>query len=304
MRRLSAPPAVLHRRPLVLVLALLGAVPFVQAAPEGGVVKAGQATISGGGAYTRIDQGSTRAIIDWRSFSIATGERVQFVQASSSAATLNRVTGGQLSALLGRMDANGQVFLINPNGIVVGKGAEINVGGLIASTANISDRNFIAGSLVFDEAGNPGAGVTNAGTITAAEGGLVALVAPYVRNDGLIHARLGRVILGSADIFSVDLYGDGLISLAMVGPLSRQLFDERGQPVKSLITQAGEIDTAGGKTVLVTADTARNVLDSVINMSGTIKADAAVQEDGRILLLGKGGSVEVSGSLSAYFTPS
>jgi len=299
MRCSSASQAVLRRRPLVLALALIGAVTLAQAAPEGGIVKAGQATIGGGGAYTRIDQTSTRAIIDWRSFSIGADERVQFVQPSASSATLNRVTGDQVSVLLGRMDANGQVFLINPNGIVIGQGAEINVGGLIASTANISDQNFMAGRLIFDEPGKPGAGINNAGVITAAEGGLVALVAPHVRNDGLIQARLGRVILGAADTFSIDLYGDGLISLAMADVPSRQLLDEQGHPVKSLITQAGEIDTAGGKTVLVTADTASKVLDSLINMSGTIKADAAIQEGGRILLLGKGGSVEVGGNLSA-----
>lgn len=299
MRRLPAPVPALRCRPISLALALLGVVAPAYAAPEGGVIRAGQVRIDGGSAYTRIEQSSVRAVIDWRSFSIGVGERVQFLQPSASAATLNRVTGDQVSVLLGRMDANGQVFLINPNGIVIGNGAQIDVGGLIASTANIHDQNFMTGRLLFDDPGKSGAGISNAGVITAAEGGLVALVAPHVRNDGLIQARLGRVVLGAADTFSLDLYGDGLVSLAMADGPSRQLLDQHGEPVRSLVTQAGEIDTAGGKTVLVTADTARNVLDSLINMSGTVKADAAVQQGGRILLLGKGGTVEVSGSLSA-----
>jgi large exoprotein involved in heme utilization and adhesion len=123
-------------------------------------------------------------------------------------ATLNRVTGDQLSVILGRMDANGQVLLVNPHGIIFGKSAQINVGSLIASTANISNDNFMQGRLLFDQPGRPGAGVINSGSITAAEGGLVALVAPHVRNDGLIQARLGKVLMGAADTFTIDLYGD------------------------------------------------------------------------------------------------
>ena len=116
-----------HRlRPIVLALATAGLMSLAHAGPQDGVVKAGSATISGNGAYTRIDQTTGRAIIDWRAFSIGAGEQVQFVQPSASASILNRVTGSQVSTLLGRLDANGQVLLINPNGIVIGKGGQIN----------------------------------------------------------------------------------------------------------------------------------------------------------------------------------
>ena len=167
------------------------------------------------GSSTRIEQFSDRAIIDWRSFGIGAGDQVVFLQPSAQAATLNRVTGEQVSVILGRLDANGQVLLINPNGIVFGGGAQVNVGSLIATTSNISDANFMAGKLVFDQPGRPGAGIFNAGAMTATDGGLVALVAPHVRNDGVIVARLGRVLLGAADTFTVDLYGDALINLAL-----------------------------------------------------------------------------------------
>ena len=185
-------------RPIALALATAGLLSLAHAAPQDGIVRAGDARISGGGAYTRIDQNTQRAVIDWRAFSTGAGEQVQFVQPSASSAILNRVTGSQMSTLLGKLDANGQVLLINPNGIVIGKGGQINVGSFIASTSNISNTNFMAGRLVFDQPGKPGAGILNAGSITAAEGGLVALVAPHVRNDGLIQARLGRVMLGAA----------------------------------------------------------------------------------------------------------
>ncbi len=267
--------------------------------PDGGVVRAGDVRISANGAVTTINQASDRAIIDWRSFGIGAGEQVVFVQPSARSATLNRVTGEQASVILGRLDANGQVLLINPNGIVFGGGAQVNVGSLIATTSNLSDTNFMAGRLVFDQPGRPGTGILNAGAMTAAEGGLIALVAPHVRNDGVIVARLGRVVLGAADTFTVDLYGDGLIDLALSDANAGQLRELNGASVTSLVTHTGTIDTAGGRTVLMTARNAKAVLDNLINMSGTIKADSAVEQGGRILLLGEGGTVDVSGSMSA-----
>ncbi|MFI5179239.1 MAG: filamentous hemagglutinin N-terminal domain-containing protein, partial [Vicinamibacterales bacterium] len=267
--------------------------------PDGGVVRAGAAQISSSGSTTRIDQASDRAIIDWRSFGIGAGAQVVFVQPNARSATLNRVTGEQASVILGRLDANGQILIVNPNGIVFGGGAQINVGSLVASTSNLSNTNFMAGKLIFDQPGRPGAGILNAGAMTAAEGGLVALVAPHVRNDGVIVARLGRVLLGAADTFTIDLYGDSLINLALSDIHAGQLHSLNGEPITSLINQAGTIETAGGRTVLMTARNAKNVLDNVINMSGAIKADTAVEQGGRILLLGEGGNVEVSGSMSA-----
>ena len=272
---------------------------LAQSQPQGGVVRAGGARIASNGSVTRIDQISDRAIIDWRSFGIGAEAQVIFLQPSTSSATLNRVTGDQVSIILGRLDANGHVLIINPNGIVFGRGSQINVGSLIASTSNVSNTNFMAGRLIFDEPGRPGAGILNAGAMTASEGGLVALVAPHVRNDGVIVARLGNVILGAADTFTVDLYGDGLINLALSDVHAGQLRALNGEPVSSLVTQSGTIETAGGRTVLMTARNAKNVLDNLINMSGTIKADTAVAHQGRILLLGEGGKVDVSGALSA-----
>lgn len=289
-------------RPLLSALLIFGYTSFANAAPEGGTVRAGTAQIIEDGSRTLIQQGSDRAIIDWRSFSIGSQEQVQFVQPSSSSATLNRVTGGEVSLILGRLDANGQVLLINPQGIIFGRGAQVNVGSLIASTANLSDDNFLKGRLVFDQPGSPGAAVVNAGTITAAEGGLVALVAPRVGNDGLIQARLGRVMMGSADTFTIDLYGDGLINLALSDESLAWIGDSRGHALGSLVSQAGTIDVGSGRAVLVTAEVARGVMDSLINMSGTILADSAVQEGGRIHLLARGGAVDVSGELSARGT--
>lgn len=279
--------------------------PLALAAPQDPNIAAGDAKISAGKDVstgknlTYVDQKTDRAVIDWRTFNIDANDWVHFKQPSATSSALNRVTGGQASAILGTLTANGQVILVNPNGIVFGAGSRVDVGSLIASTANISNANFMAGKLVFDEPGASGAGIVQSGTITAAEGGLVALVAPHVRNDGLIQARLGKVVLGSGDTFAIDLFGDQLVSLALSDKHVGQLFDAEGRPVNALINQAGTIDVAGGKVVLATAGVAKAVVDDVINMSGTIKAETVDSRNGQIILLGKGGSVAVSGQLNA-----
>src|SRR5262249_17510686 len=270
---------------------------LAQSLPTGGSVRAGDAQISSSSSSMQVVQTSDRAIIDWRSFGIGAGSQVVFVQPTARSATLNRVTGDQASVILGRLDANGQTLLMNPNGAVCGGRAPVNVGSLIASTSNVSNTNVMAGRLIFDQPGRPGAGILNAGALTAAESGLVALVAPHVRNDGVIVARLGRVMLGAADTFTIDLYGDALINLALSDANAGQLRASDGGAVTSLLTNAGTIQA--GQTVLMTARNAKNVLDNLINMSGTIKADTAIAQGGRIVLLGEGGKVDVTGALSA-----
>ena len=275
-------------KPLAASLLALGFSTAILAAPQDGVVRAGSASISQSGNLTQIQQNSDRAVIDWRSFSVGALESVAFNQPSRQSAILNRVTGDQASAILGRISANGQVALINPNGIVFGAGSQIDVGGIIASTANISNKNFMEGRLVFDQPGKPGASILNQGTISAADGGLVALVAPSVRNDGIIQARLGKIALGAGDTFTLDLYGDQLINLAVSPEQAAH------------IVHTGQIHADGGQVVLVTAPTAKAVLDQVINMSGTIRADSIAEQNGKIVLLGAGGEVAVSGQLSAH----
>ncbi len=286
--------------PIAAAICSLGLISSAATAePQGGIVRAGAATIAHVGGNTRIEQSSERAVIDWRRFDVGAGEAVLFRQPSRSSATLNRVTGEQLSMILGRIDANGQVVLVNPNGIVFGKGAQVNVGALIASTANISNANFMDERLNFDQPGQPGSSVVNQGRLSAADGGLIALVAPHVRNDGLIQARLGKVTLAAGDSFALDLYGDGLIKLAVTPERGKALLDETGQALGALITHTGAISADGGQVVLVTAPVAKAVLDQVINLSGTIQADTVAEQGGRIVLLGQGGAVELSGSLSA-----
>ncbi|HLA71482.1 MAG TPA: filamentous hemagglutinin N-terminal domain-containing protein, partial [Steroidobacteraceae bacterium] len=194
------------RAGICLALPGLMCAPFAAGGPADGVVRGGAATIAQSGTTTTITQTTDRAVIDWRSFNIAANETVTFAQPGVASAVLNRVTGGQFSSLQGALNANGQVFLVNPNGVMIGNGATINVGSFVASTANISNTAFMrdttaaGGKYAFDElaSGAATASIVNAGTITVAEGGMVALVAPGVRNSGVITARLGTIELASA----------------------------------------------------------------------------------------------------------
>jgi filamentous hemagglutinin family protein len=293
---------------ITVPLTALGIAVAAHAAPTAGIVRAGSATISSAGATTTITQTSDRAVIDWGTFSIATGETVTFAQPAVSSATLNRVTGAQASVLEGTLNANGQVYLINPNGILISKGATIDTGSFVAATANIATTDFMVsptaanGRYPFTQlttASGTGT-IVNAGTITAADGGLVALVAPAVRNSGVITARLGKIELASANIFTLDLYGDDLVRLGVSDQLAQKLTDVTGTPVTSQVSVDGQLRADGGKVVLLSVPAASGVVDSAINLSGVIRAqNVGIGSSGEILLYAPGGDIAVGGSLDA-----
>ena len=136
---------------LITLLVCLGA-SLPALAQDGGTVVGGGATITQPNATTtRIDQATDRAIINWNNFSIGAGNSVIFNQPGSNSVALNRVVGQNPSSILGRLDANGQVFIVNPNGIVFGRGSQVNVGGLVASTLSITDSDFMAGRYHFKQ---------------------------------------------------------------------------------------------------------------------------------------------------------
>lgn len=258
----------------------------VQAQPTGGVVSAGSATIGGTAANMTITQTTPNVAINWQSFGIQPGQSVQFVQPGSSSVALNRVIGANPSHILGSLSANGKVFLVNPNGILFGQGASVNVGGLVASTLAISDANFMARNYQFSGAG---AGtVVNQGTINAANAGYVALLGANVSNQGVIAAQLGTVALAAGNAVTLDLAGDKLLNIKV---------DQAA--VNALVDNGGMIRADGG-TVLLSARSATALLDTVINMNGVIQANSLVEKNGVIRLEGgAAGVVSVSGTLEA-----
>ncbi|MBX3603068.1 MAG: filamentous hemagglutinin N-terminal domain-containing protein [Rubrivivax sp.] len=281
----------------------LGLVPPMPAfaGPQGGQVSAGQASIQVQGATTTVQQTSARAAIDWQSFSVGAHETVRFQQPSAAAVVLNRVVGPNPSAIFGRITANGQVLLINPNGILFGRSAQVDVGGLVASTANVGNADFMAGRLNFTQPGRPGAAVVNEGRITVAEGGLAALVGRTVANRGVIEARLGTVALAGGDAFVLDLYGDRLVNLVVDPEALATLTDAQGRPLAARVDQQGRIHADGG-VVQLSAATVSRLVDSLVNVGGTVRATSFEEQPGRIVLRGDGGtklhlagSVDVSG---------
>lgn len=290
----------------VLVLALSGIglislpVTAAMANPQGGQVVAGNATIrQETPTKVGITQTTDKAIIDWLSFSIGANGQVQFYQPSASAVALNRVVGQDPSQILGRLTANGQVFLVNPNGIYFGKNAQVDVAGLVASTHNIRNEDFLAGKYHFSTPGNPGAAVINEGTIRIADTGVAAFVAPSVANRGVIAAKLGKITMAAANGFTLDFTGDKLITFLVNDELAQTALDIDGKQLTSFVENSGRIEAQGGY-VLLTAKAAENAIHSVINQSGVIEATTVGTHKGEIYLLGgKHGKVEVSGTLDA-----
>ncbi|WP_028895065.1 filamentous hemagglutinin N-terminal domain-containing protein, partial [Syntrophorhabdus aromaticivorans] len=186
----------------------------VWAAPQGGVVTSGTATINQSGHVTNINQATQRAAINWQSFSTRPQETVNFHQPNAAAIALNRVIGNERSILEGALNANGRVFLINSNGIIFAKGSTVNTAGFIASTLNLTDKDFNAGSYVFKKNNSTGS-VINMGTITAKEGGYVALLGPAVSNQGVIAATRGSVALASGDKVTLNFNGDSLVNVTV-----------------------------------------------------------------------------------------
>ena len=208
---------------------LIAVIPSVLcAAPEGGNVVAGQAAISKPTALTTsVLQSSQSAIINWKDFSIDVNELVKFLQPNADAVALNRVTGVDPSSILGELIANGRVFLVNPNGILFGPHSKVDVGSLIATTFSLEEGDFLAGKYNFTQ--KPGAKptfVVNQGQIKVAKNGAAFLVASGVKNEGLIIAHLGTVVLGSGGKLKVDFRGDGLITYSVEGKVLESVIPE------------------------------------------------------------------------------
>src|SRR5712691_3970888 len=281
----------------LLALARLALTP-VAAGPAGGTVVGGSATIQGAGTgNVIINQTSSSAIINWSTFNIGAGETTRFNQPSTSSVVLNRVTGGLgPSEILGTLTANGIVFVINRDGILFGPSAVVNTAGFVATTHDIKNQDFMAGRYNFNIPGRPDASIVNQGTITAASGGFAALVAPGVRNSGTMTATLGTVALASGNSFTLDLYGDRLITLAVNDQIAATVKDvATGKPLKSLITNDGKIRANGGRVEL-TAAAARTLVDSVINTRGVIQANSIGRHNGMIVLGGATGGAKPAGA--------
>ena len=275
-----AAPRLPRRSAIAAAVASCFAAGTVFANPSGMTVVGGSATTSTSGNTLTITN-SPGAILNWQAFSIGANEITRFLQQSAASSVLNRVTGGNPSQILGGLQSNGKVFLINPNGIVFGAGAQINVAGLVASTLNLSNEDFLAGRMRFTE--TPGAGsVINNGSIRTTQGGNVYLIAPDVQNTGLITSPGGEVVLAAGK--SVELVDAGTPSLRV----EINAPDNQALNMGQIVADSGRIGIYAG----------------LIKNSGAIRADSAVVgENGRIVLKATGNTTLEAGSVLSASGP-
>lgn len=272
--------------------------------PSQGKVMGGQADIMNVAPnQTDIHQHSNRAIINWKDFNIGAGSTVNVKQPDSSSILLNRVVGPNPSVIQGNLNANGWIFLINPAGILFTKTAMVDVGGLHATTANISDNDFLNARnplMHFIQAPDQYTSVVNQGTIKVKDSGIVSLVAPGVEHSGYIYADLGKVFIGTGMSYTLDLYGDKLIQFDIGGAPMKKPVTPDGRVLDNGALISGLIQANGGK-VIVSASDAAQAVSNVINMKGIVEANTVKIKNGEIHLLNESpkGITRVTGKLKA-----
>ena len=279
------------RKLIAAALALSGGLfltPLAMAGPVGGQISAGAGAISQTGVNTTITQTSQNMAINWQSFGIAANESVRFNQPGATSIALNRILGQSPSQIFGSLSANGQVFLLNPNGVLFAPGSQVNVGGLVASTLGLSDADFMAGKFSFSK-GSAAGSVVNQGTLTAAQGGYIALLAPEVRNEGVISATMGTALLAAGDKVSINLSNGSLLSFNIDKGAINALADNK------------QLVQADGGQVFMSAKAADALSMAVVNNSGIVEARTVQNVAGTIRLMSDMsiGTVNVGGTLDA-----
>ena len=250
-RRLRSFATRRHIAALAVLTASLDHSGLAQAAPGAAQITGGTGTVRQTGNTTTIRQTSPGLFLNWQSFNVTANEVVDFIQPGATSIAVNRILGNTASQIYGHLDANGQVWLLNPNGILFGSGAEVNVGGLTASTLDLSDASFSSNLRRFSGSGT--GSVINQGTIQTADGGYVALLGHQVSNQGVIRAQLGTVALGAGSAQTLTFSGRQLVNLRV------------DQSTLNDLAANGQLIQADGGRVIMTAGAQNSLLASVVN---------------------------------------
>ena len=283
---ISSVIAILAMVVLLAVSAFAGP-PSPNALPTGGQITAGSGNISQSGNLMTVNQLTDKMVANWQTYNIGQNAGVTYQQPGFSSIALNRILGQDPSQIYGRLTANGQVFLLNPAGVIFGPTSRVDVGGIVASTLNMSDADFLAGKYNFKSTGTPGT-ILNQGNITTAPGGVVAFISQNVKNEGAITAPGGKVALAAGNAVSLDFAGDGLINVTV-----------SESSVNALVENKGIIKADGGMVVM-SAKAADSLLATVVNNEGIIEAKGISEKNGVIILDGgDSGLTQVSGTLDA-----
>ncbi|MGH2307670.1 filamentous hemagglutinin N-terminal domain-containing protein [Aliarcobacter sp. ERUVET-8] len=269
----------------LVVSSFLASTTLSFAAPSGGVVTSGSANISQNGKVTDITQSTQKASINWNKFNIASDETVNFKQPNSSSITLNRVVGNERSVINGALNANGQVWILNSNGVLFGKNASINTAGLLATTKELSDTDFQAGNYNFK--GDSTASVINLGEIDISDSGYATLLANTVSNEGTIKAVKGQVHLVGANEVTINLNGNSIVDLTV----NKGVLD-------ALVENKGAVYADGGE-IYLTTNAVDELLKGVVNNEGIIEANSFEGVTGYVELFAHGGEAKIGGSITA-----
>ncbi|MES1190770.1 MAG: filamentous hemagglutinin N-terminal domain-containing protein, partial [Steroidobacter sp.] len=249
--------------------------------PTGGNVVAGTASITQHGSTMDVTQTTQRGVIDWQTFNVGSQAQVNFNQPNASAVTLNRIFDTQASQIFGHINANGQVFFSNPNGMYFSSTSSVDVGGLVATTHSIGVDDFMSGNYTFNRDGATGS-VVNAGDMNAGLGGYIALLAPEVRNEGVLVAKMGTVALASGEAVTLN-FDDNSLTGIVVQPSA----------IKALVENKGAVIAPGG-TLILSAQALNHLQGGVVQNSGSLEATGLSMKDGRIVLEASDNVVQTS----------
>ena len=262
--------------------AAIAAPPAPNQLPTGGQIAAGVASMMTNGNTMTVTQSSNRAAINWNTFDIGSQATVNFVQPGANAVALNRVNSPNPSQIFGNLNANGQVYLLNSAGAYFAPGAQVNVGGIVATTMSMSDAAFMAGSTTFNRNGSTGK-VINEGAIQTSLNGYIAMLAPEVRNSGLLVAQSGTIALAGGEAITLNFGAASKLESITVTESQIDVLVENRHAIK-----------APNGLVILSARAVNQLAATVIN-SGTIEAKGVSQKGGRIIL--EGSNVANNGTL-------
>jgi filamentous hemagglutinin family protein len=264
--------------------------PATNQLPTGAQLSAGSATVSQTGAVMTVNQSSQNASINWQTFNVGSQASVNFVQPSSTSVALNRVLDNNPSQIFGKINANGSVFLENPNGVYFAPGSSVDTGSFLATTANITDSDLMSGNYTFNRNAATGK-IVNKGTITSALGGYIALLAPEVRNLGVVVAKGGTIVLAAGETYQLQFESNNTLTNVLVSPGTVAAYIKNGNAVE-----------APGGLVILSAQAANAIQGGVVKNTGTISADGLVS-DGGVIRLVASSSITNTGTISANAAP-
>ena len=260
--------------------------------------------VSGTAEFNKVDNiltinASDKAIVNYKSFDIAANERVIINLPDINSQILNRVNSDNATNIFGTITCNGVFILVNQSGIYIAPTANITSHGVILSTRDITNQNFLDGKLIFQKIGQRDLDklLLNEGHINITNGGFGVLIAGAVENRGIITAKCGTIAIAGGNYVTLQMAGNSLISIAIEESVANTITDYNGNPVTDQIKNTGTLDAEGG-TIILNASSINDIFTKAINLQGVVRANRFEDNDGTVKLIADG-DVSISADISA-----